>query len=177
MTPLFQLNISELPYVPANLADIALITVFVDQDGPPADHRGNGDAWLLRVYPGLAGLVPIGQPANCTSCKPFPVRWELINADYPTWDDAASMDLPPDIEEDYEDQFETAGSTKVGGWPATIQSEIVWAPFNRHPANPEYVFQIASEPKARWSWGDAGIGYFGRGKADGSVWTMEWQCH
>ena len=53
-----------------------------------------------------------------------------------------------------------------------IQSELYWAPWNRHEAKPEYVFQIDSTEKGNWMWGDNGIGYFGRGTAPGK--ENEW---
>ncbi|HEX8776147.1 MAG TPA: hypothetical protein VF735_21435, partial [Pyrinomonadaceae bacterium] len=64
------------------------------------------------------------------------------------------------------------------GWPTLIQSEIYWAPWNKHPANPEYVFQINSEEKANWRWGDAGVGHFGRGTGVAkNQWALSWQCY
>ena len=87
--------------------------------------------------------------------------------------------LPPEVEEDYVDLFENVQGFKLGGWPTLIQSEIYWAPWNKHPASPEYVFQIDSTEKGNWAWGDNGLGYFGRGTAPGheDVWTLSWQCY
>ena len=68
------------------------------------------------------------------------------------------------------------GGCKVGGWPTLIQSEIYWAPWNRHPAKPEYVLQIDSDEKTGITWGDASALYVGRGTADPSAWALEWQC-
>ncbi|MHC4974852.1 MAG: DUF1963 domain-containing protein, partial [Planctomycetota bacterium] len=77
------------------------------------------------------------------------------------------------------DLFENTPGFKLGGWPTLIQSEIFWAPWNRHPAAPEYVFQIDSTAKGNWSWGDGGVGYFGRGTAPGKTdeWALAWQCY
>ncbi len=62
------------------------------------------------------------------------------------------------------------------GWPGG--REIYWAPLNKHPANPEYVFQIGTEPLADFAWGDQGVGYFGRGTgAARDQWTFSWQCY
>lgn len=177
MMPLAQFNLTELPHRTDSLGGVALITVFIQQDGLPLDTP-NGDGWLLRAYPTLEGLAVTEEPAARAPIKSFPVRWELVKEDYPTWDDASGMGLPPDVEEDYHDRFQTQQGTKIGGWPDTIQSEIYWAPFNRHPANPEYVFQIDSEEKARWAWGDGGVGYFGRGTGEArDQWTLAWQCY
>lgn len=173
MMPLCQFNLTEVPFVPESLRDV----VFINQNELPIGTP-NGDGWVLRAYPTLDGLVALAPPADKGFIKPFPVRWELIEEDYPAWDDAASLRLPPEIDDNYHSLFETQQGTKIGGWPFTVQSEIFWAPRNQHPANPEYVFQIDSESKAHWSWGDAGFGYIGRGTGSArDVWTLEWQCY
>lgn len=177
MMPLCQFNLSELPYTPVTLSDIAVLTVFIAPDDIP-DGASNGYGWLIRTYSNLGNLVVMEQPKERWPVKSLPIRWELVQKDYPTWDDAANMDLPEEIADEYEDIFENAGGTKVGGWPSTIQSEIFWAPFNQHPANPEYVFQIGTETKAHWAWGDGGTGYIGRGTGDArDEWVLAWQCY
>ncbi|HWE95072.1 MAG TPA: DUF1963 domain-containing protein [Tepidisphaeraceae bacterium] len=176
MWPLCQINCEELPYRPDVIADLSMITVFIAPNVLPND-TANGDGWCLRAYPAKAEVQPIEEPAHGSPLRPHSVHWELIEHDYPTYDD-----LPPDFPDELRDQyfdldFENTGGTKLGGWPTNIQAEIYWAPFNRHPANPRYVFQIDSEPKANWFWGDQGVGYFGRGTgASRDVWTMSWQC-
>lgn len=176
MLPLCQINCAELPYKPEVLSDTALISVFVSQDNLP-DDTPNGEGWVLRTYTSLEGLVQIDDPKSTMPIKPFPVRWDVIEEDYPCWEDV-EMKLPPDIEERYYDLFENRDGSKVGGWPSLIQSEIFWAPWNQHPASPAYVFQIDSEEKAQWQWGDAGVGYFGRGTGYSTdQWALSWQCY
>jgi uncharacterized protein YwqG len=175
MLPLCQLNLGEAPYIPLNLADISLITIFISAATLPLDTP-NGIGWELRTYSPLEHLVKIAAPTDENEIRPFPIRWELIEEDYPTWEDVA-IELPETIEENYYDLFETQACSKIGGWPSLIQSELYWAPFNQHPANPEYVFQINSEEKAQWMWGDQGTGYFGRGAGQTKdTWTLTWQC-
>jgi uncharacterized protein YwqG len=177
MLPLCQLNLAEMPFVPPSLHDLSLITVFISTVSLPIATKENGDGWRLRTYASLQGLVEIEAPQHDNVIRPFPIRWELIEADYPSYEDVA-FELPEELLDDYRDLFKLHYSSKVGGWPYLIQSEICWAPYNRHPANPEYVFQIASEEKAHWQWGDAGIGYFGRGTGRArQVWALEWQCY
>ena len=176
MLPLCQINCTELPYKLDVLSDIALISVFIAQDDLPYD-RPNEDGWALRTYAALDGLVEVGEPEPTSLIKPFPVKWEFIEEDFPCWEDVG-IEVPTDVEENYYDLFENRDGSKVGGWPSLIQSEIYWAPWNKHPANPEYVFQIDSEEKAHWAWGDAGVGYFGRGTGRASdQWTLAWQCY
>lgn len=139
-----------------------------------ARHRHS----LLRAYPTLDGIVVIDESENRGFIKPFPIRWEAIEEDYPTWDDAAFMELPQELDDNYYDLFETQQGTKIGGWPHYIQSGIFGTPPNQHPPDPEYAFQIDSEEKAHWAWGDGGTGYFGRGTGDTrNQWTLEWQCY
>lgn len=178
MMPLCQLNLTEAPFRPEVLADVALLTVFIDAEELPASTP-NGNGWLLRAYPSLDNLVVLSKPTDVNGgVKPYAVRWELVEEDFPCWDDASGMNLPPDVSDDYDDLFENREGTKIGGWPSLIQSEIYWAPFNKHPAHPEFAFQINSEPKAHWAWGDGGVGYFGRGTGEHrGEWTLEWQCY
>jgi uncharacterized protein YwqG len=177
MLPLCQINCVELPHVPHALSDIALITVFITRDDLPIDAP-NGDRWELRAYKSLEGLVEVAGPESDGLIKPFPVRWEPCEADYPCQDDVP-VELPAEVDEKYYDLFENQRRSKVGGWPSLIQSEIYWAPWNKHPASPEYVFQIDSEEKAGWMWGDTGTGYFGRGVTGAAKdeWALAWQCY
>ena len=176
MLPLCQLNCGEMPFVPDSLSDIAFISVFISQDELPVDMP-NGVGWQLRAYPGLDGLIEVAEPRIEGGIKRFPLRWEMIESDYPSLEDVI-IELPANVKENYDERFENQHRSKVGGWPSLIQSEIFWAPMNEHPANPEYVFQIDSEEKARWAWGDGGTGYFGRGTGEAKdQWTLEWQCY
>jgi uncharacterized protein YwqG len=106
------------------------------------------------------------------------MRPTVVEADFPKREDLP-ISLPEDIDDKYYDLFKTASGFKLGGWPSLIQSEIYWAPWNQHPAEPRYVFQIDTIEKANWMWGDDGVGYFGRGTKPGStdVWAIEWQCY
>lgn len=176
MFPLCQINCTELPYTPDALSDIALLSVFITQDDLPFDSP-NGEGWALRTYAKLDGLIEVIEHGPTPQLKPFPMRWELIEDDYPCWEDVG-MEVPPEVEENYYDLFKNRDGSKVGGWPSLIQSEIYWGPWNKHPANPVYVFQIASEEKAHWAWGDEGVGYFGRGRGGASdQWALAWQCY
>lgn len=59
-----------------------------------------------------------------------------------------------------------------------VLNAIYRASWNRHPANREYIFQVDSEEKAGWIWGDAGTGYFGRGSGVAKdQWALAWQCY
>ncbi len=105
------------------------------------------------------------------------MRPRIVEEDFPCRDDVP-IELDKDVEDNYGDLFENTNGLKLGGWPTLIQSEVWWAPLNRHPAAPEYVFQVDSTEKGNWSWGDGGVGYFGRGTAPGheDEWACEWQC-
>lgn len=167
MMPLCQFNMAEVPYVPESLRDVAFLTIFIDQDELPIETP-NGDGWLLRAYPSLEGLVPIVPPADHGYLKPFPIRWELIEEDYPCWEDAQNTPLTAEVEEHYYDFFENQKGTKVGGWPSLVQAGLGMATTQEgldyravmegDTASPEYVLQIDTEPKALWAWGDAGFG-------------------
>jgi hypothetical protein len=185
MVPIAQLNLREAPFVPPALRDVALIAVFFGQSEMPEDAE-NGDGWLVRAYSSIDELRPIEPPAGVSSSicwlsgaeaaiKPCPLRYRLLEHDYPDFED-----LPPDLDEQVAERFSEEHSaspeSKLGGWPSLIQSEIFWAPMNEHPADPEYVFQLAAMPKANFWLSDDGVCHFGRGTgAARDVWTFEWQ--
>jgi Domain of unknown function (DUF1963) len=177
MLALCQFNLSRLPFRPPRLDDIEFMTVFIGKDIIP-DDTPNGDGWCLRTYRSLGDLVPIQQPTVSSTIAPLPMHSRVVQSDFPCWDDV-SIELPTEIDEKYHDLFENTYGVKLGGWPSLIQSELWWAPHNKHPASPEYVFQIDSVEQCKWMWADNGVGYFGRGTAPSTKdeWTFTWQCY
>ena len=175
MHALCQINLSEMPFRPPRLDDIEMIAIFIDPFDLAHDAP-NGQGWCLRTYRDIPSLVPLYQQTTTSDIKAFPMRPRVEKEDFPCWDDVAS-DMPEGIGDQYIDRFENIPGFKLGGWPTLIQSEVSWAPWNRHPADPEYVFQVDSTAKGNWSWGDDGVGYFGRGTAPGheNEWTLAWQ--
>jgi Domain of unknown function (DUF1963) len=153
MAGICQINVSELPHVPAPLRDVALVTLFLGLEAgvpwPPSD-AANGEGWELRAYPAIDDLAPAEGP-TAPDVDAFPVRWELIEADLPSWEDANRFLTDADIDEWIDRYTEAMGGPvdglKVGGWPTLIQGEIFWAPWQQHPADPEFVFQVDSDEK------------------------------
>ena len=190
MIPIAQLNLREAPYAPPGLADIALITVFLDRDELRIDNPPNGQGWLVRAYSRTEDLlmmpapsevyetVPTWQGAGDQALRSFPLRFRLLESDYPDRDDVpGELSISDALDDAWEDYFSPTEGLKLGGWPTLLQGEIFWAPFNEHPANPEYVFQIDSLYEANVFVGDRGVCYFGRGTGDArDTWTFEWTC-
>lgn len=176
MLALCQINLSKLPFRPPRLDDVDLITVFIGGEIP--DESPNGQGWCLRAYRSLADLVPIEQTDVASPIVPLPMHPRVVDDDFPSRDDVP-IELPHEINEKFFDLFETAYAVKLGGWPYLIQSELYWAPWNKHPASPQYVLQISSVEECNWMWGDNGVGYFGRGTAPGKTndWAFTWQCY
>jgi hypothetical protein len=175
MQPVAQLNLREAPFLPENLRDVALVAIFFDRDATPADAP-NGEGWRLRAYASLEGLCALAAPPEFERARGRPARYRLLERDLPDWDDAANLGVPDDLADDWEEQFGAAECSKLGGWPALLQSEIFWAPGNAHPANPEFAFQLARMDKLGTAIPNGSFGYFGRGTgAARDVWTFAWQ--
>ena len=120
MMPLCQFNLTECPFVPELLSDIAFLTVFIDGDELPQDPS-NGEGWLLRAYHKLDDLVAIQGPTKPGwSIRSFPIKWQLLQEDYPSRDDLVDIELPPEVDENYSELFENQNGTKIGGWPTLI---------------------------------------------------------
>jgi uncharacterized protein YwqG len=171
MIPLLQVRTDELPYLHEALYDIALFNVFIGPDELPIDLPAeNGEGWVLRSYSTLEGLVELPKPTE-NRVRVFPVRWFASETEGPQWEDAWDLhDLSEFNKLDdainlFSDRYTQRYCTKVGGWPSYTQSP---------PGLDGYVFQIGSEEKPRWMWGDNGNGYFYR--RDGT-WSLFWDCY
>ena len=179
MHALCQINLTQLPFRPPRLEDLEFITVFIGPVKLPTEGaNANGTNWCLRTYPSVKALAPLAAVQTGSPIKALPMRPSIVEEDFPCLDDVPS-ELPPEVEDEYEDLFPNTSGFKLGGWPTLIQSEITWGPGGKHPIDPEYVFQIGTTQKGNWMWGDNGTGYFGRGRAAGGrdEWAIEWQCY
>jgi uncharacterized protein YwqG len=169
-----QMNLTTAPAVPPLLADIRLITFFVNPEfGRLAAE--NGSEWRLRAYKSLDGLVRIPAPGDAPKVKKgFECRWEEC-ADHPNHDDS-EMVIPEGGREP-RNLPENVARTKVGGYATTIQSEPWWG-YKAHPAEPKFCLQINSEEKVGLIWGDGGAIYVARGTAPEceDQWFLDWQC-
>ena len=177
MLALCQINLSQLPFRPPHLDDLAMITVFVGPKELPVDQP-NGDNWCLRGYDDLSILQSLKQPAERSLIKAFPLKARIVEVDFPCLDDACEAGLDIDDEDEYLERCPNASGIKFGGWPSLIQSTVSWNGAAEERVKPQYVFQIDSCEKAHWQWGDGGVGYFGRGSSEETAdeWMISWQC-
>ncbi len=160
MIPLMSLFIKALPYIPEVIKNVELITVFVSKDVIEECVFEDKD-FVVRTYTSLEKLEACEWQTDCI--KAFPLIPKLIEDDYPEWD---SEDIPETIREkilelenvekiDYFEDIAGAGKCfhKIGGYPSYIQSGIAWEKY-------QYVFQIVSDEKADFCFGDCGNIYF-----------------
>jgi hypothetical protein len=179
MAPLAQLNLTESPYVPPELAQFSLIAVWLaeeDDHFETPDEHPNGSRWAVRAYQSLDDVVGV-EGYRLAWVRPREVHWQVIE-DYPDWEDVANLVDYERLNDllagrDYYDVLgHAADGTKLGGWPNLIQSEIFWGPGGRHPASPRYAFQVDSEERVGLNLWDAGVLYVGLGAQHGQpVWV------
>lgn len=166
MFPLLQVRVSELPFVPEQLAGIELLVLFFSLREFPFDSP-HGEGWLIREYRSLDSLVPL--PAVQTPYRPFPVRWSAVGDDAPGWEDAwecvdlSAVNADDTARDAFFDEFARYPHTKFGGYPFDIQGGV---------GLDDFVFQVASEEKVRWVWVDGGLAYFFRSPQ--GQWS--WSC-
>lgn len=178
LAPIAQLRLDQMPFVPEELRDLQIITVFVQfEEGHvgQAFCSGQPGSWILRSYASAADLVEIERPDGDFGFDGVPLTHKLVEKDTPDW-----QDVSDEIDDDLwpKKGLDREFRARVGGWPELVQSEICWAPHNKHPANPKFAFQIDSDPDLNLWIGDAGNLYFGRGTGEHrDQWAMEWQCH
>lgn len=172
MQALLQINVKELPFVPVPLRDYAFITVFCVED-EYFFHRKEGNGWIIRTYANNVDLEVRTNPISNSGIKSFEIQWDLSANEGPNWEDAWTVvnlnefNELNDSGDLFYDRYNNNERTKVGGWPALIQSELEMKAEN-------FVFQIGSEPKANFNIGDGGTIYIGL--IDGE-WVGESQCY
>ncbi len=169
-----QLNLAEAPVVPPLLADLQLLTLFVDSAARGLPEESGSD-WQLRAYRSLIGLVPLAPPAEAPKVKKgFECVWQEVE-DHPNHDDPDRVSVPGTRWP--RSGFDNVTRTKIGGYASTIQAEPWWE-LKDHPARPKFCLQINSEEKAGVFWGDAGTLLIARGTAPGCEerWFLDWQC-
>lgn len=177
MFPLAQLNITQAGIQGGPLADRALITIYMSHEFQSSDHtlsRPDGEAgFAVRSYPSVDGLVPVDAPNYESPLKPFECQW------LDPVDDYANNDLAGDMVDTAEISVydfywhQTSALTKVGGWPATIQSEPWWM---YQPDAPEvdFALQIMREDKAGWYCDSL---FLARGRDDPDLWAADVQMY
>jgi len=185
MAPVCQINLAELPYRPEALDDLDFICLYMALDEKGGyelpNSTPNGVGWELRAYAHGQPTADVADQRVVGHIRPAALAFALLRDDFPDWDDAVTFLERAGIDGDQEWYAAHVGRAaegiKVGGWPYLIQSEIFWAPWNRHPANPSFVVQIDSIQEIGLSWGDQGVLYVGRGdQAHRDQWALEWQC-
>ncbi len=192
MLPLIQIVFSEVPFVPACLAEFSMLTMFLDRTDLPMGSSvtdQESDEWAIRVYRPGEVLIPLKEPddlwsgeygedrAHFAFDKQFPPRitrieWRRSDADDPAWENYLEL-LPDhdcdsdDLGQKYSECSEMNYETKVGGWPTFIQGGSL-------NSKNEFAFQVASEEKPRTMFEDNGNLYVYRTE---SGWQLEWDFY
>ena len=181
MWPLCQVLVEELPAAaPAPLAEVALLTLFIDLIRLPHESA-NGDGWQLRTYATTDGLVPLIEPdreASEHDVRPFPVIWRP-RLELPSRDDTPFelLDLRDELDErDTAGELSNLGGLKIGGWPETVQSEVDWWLAGKGRVDDaEFVLQVDSDETAHLWIADSGVIYLGWSPRAG--WLLTWQSY
>jgi Domain of unknown function (DUF1963) len=178
-----QLNLTQAPFVPDILADVQLITFFVDAAGRFIEQACPPDSWCIRAYTSVEGLVPLKSPTRneasihglsrkhgLSSKRGAEARWsEAI--DHPVYDDP-DLGIPTGFKAVH---LQNLRRSKIGGYPSNIQHAVMWTEmmmnqdgvlFNPLEGQVGFAFQIDSEAKVGLNWVDSGTVYVGRGLTD-----------
>ena len=161
--PLCTIFLNELPYVPEELKNIQLITIYMDFN--VYDHLNDDNLapfFMINCYTNLNGLLKINNQS--VRMRSFPLKPKLVENDAPAWD---SEDIPPEIVDEilrieledaieyYDDIVEDIYPMhKIGGYPSYTQSGVSYG--DEYP----FVFQISSDAKAQFNIVDSGSSYF-----------------
>ena len=191
MTPLFQIYLPDLPFVPSALDGTVVLCVFttlysadgwVETKSLPEEWEPMGKNWLIREYPSLDGLVVKHFDSSNSFIKPFPLKPILIENDFPQWgdeyipesvfkeivrldDEGFFGEYPHPDNNSYVDRMPHEDGHKIGGWQSFCQSGVDFGD------GFEFVFQISSDDKAMLNIVDGGQLNFAKNKNTGE-WKM-----
>lgn len=91
MIPLIQLNLTQVEIKPDSISDTKIITVFISENFP-VELTPNGENWLIREYDSYDELAIKNIELESDFIKPFPLKAQRINEDYPVWDGGGLSD-------------------------------------------------------------------------------------
>lgn len=158
MSPLFQLCLEGLPFVPDIVKNTLFLTVFLSPE-LPMGVTPNGQNWLVREY-GYDEPIMRKELHNPDSWfKPFPLKANLIAQDCPVWDGGGLASGDSDtiialedkgIISDYHHDFPNHYGHKLGGFPSFCQPGVSMG------KGFEFVMQIATDEKANINIVDSG---------------------
>ncbi|WP_236233586.1 DUF1963 domain-containing protein [Pseudomonas tohonis] len=173
MLPLAQFHLPSLPVNHPLLADVRVLALFISAEfGQPLEPMGAH--WLIREYGHHETLQRKELSAPASFIKPFPLKAERLDEDYPLWDGGG---VPADLEErilelerqgtidSYYDIVSHCHDHKIGGYPSFCQSGI-------DPGEGfEFVFQISSDAKINLNVVDSGSLMFWKHRSSGE-WAL-----
>ena len=148
MMPLGQFYLPALPYLPASLSRISLLTVFISPELEGDCDLMEG-CFEVREYRELDLLVRKELADTVKGIKPFPLIPILVGADHPVWDGGG---LTPEQEDafvalessgeisNYFDVTSHVYAHKFGGYPSFCQPGVDLQPY-------EFMFQVLSDEK------------------------------
>jgi hypothetical protein len=181
MWPMCQFNLTHAPVLPNALRDLSLITIFMSPDDSRSPTQVINTArpdpkatWMLRSYSTLDGLTIPKPPAHASTLSPCLGEWSMARPDYGNHDVAGQV-VDTQANDIYAyDWAEAVTQTKLGGWPATVQSEPWWD-YSKGKDTWDFVLQIENEPNAGWhGWGD-GAAYIARSRERPHLWAIDVQ--
>lgn len=174
MIPLGQFYIPAFPFIPKPVRGITVLTLFIS-DELPERFEPMGANWVIREYESIESLVKKEYCSSHSDLKPFPLKSDFLNKDYPLWD---TEEIPEDVRDEilkledegvidsYFDIIEHSYNHKFGGYPSYCQSGIDFG------EGFEFVFQISSDPKVGLNIVDSGTLLFAKNPESG-----EWKIY
>lgn len=162
MIPLATIFLENLQYVPDALNGIKLITIFVSINVLDNLNSHNLAPYFnIRLYNNIDNLEKCDYKSE--QLRPFPLKPQLVENDYPRWEDLDDDMIKELIEKEnnegidyYSDITEDTSYSlhKIGGYPSVIQGRIDFM------EGYEFVMQITSDDKAEFNIVDSGNFYF-----------------
>ncbi|WP_286909480.1 hypothetical protein [Roseovarius sp.] len=175
MLPIFQLRVDELPSIPKALEGVKLLTLWFDVHTKHVWDARNGKGFVIRTYPSLKGLQPLGPGYREHATMPtFPIRWHNLEQDLPDWSDfvdtiPTAVARAPDSEWFFGHPGNASRANLQQDKPLKIGGYSQWWQEPQDVGEGEFVFLLDSTPRGQFGLPAGGSANFFK---EGNSWRM-----
>lgn len=183
MSPVFQVRIDELPFVPNALKNVALLTLWFDMETEHIWETQSGVGFVIRTYESLDGLVPIGQGYREHPTFPtFPIKWHGFEKDLPDWE-SFTEEIPHAVcaSDESEWFFDHIGVQERANLqndkPIKIGGYSQWWQSPQRVKDGEFIFFLDSTGRGSFGFPAGGnANFFKVENESGETWEMRVDC-
>lgn len=181
MSPVLQLRIDELPFIPDVFQNISLMGLWFDLSADPQDlwEGKDGVGFVIRTYDSNKDLVPIGSGYGEHPTFPtFPIKWHLFQEDLPSREEFVDK-VPLAVAQNYDSSWFHCHeglenrSTLQKDMPIKIGGYSQWWQSPQHVEGGKFAFFLDSTARGQFGFPGGGNANFFKTE---SSWEVRVDC-